>query len=307
MNLFSNPRWIDKDLLQLTTLDEIPETKILEIRDRLKTVSSDKPLVSVIIAAWNEEVNIVQCLNSLSKSKTDIPFEIIVVNNNSADRTQLVLDKLGIKSFFQPMQGVGPSRQLGQKHAAGKYILSADADCLYPEKWIDKMTRTLMKEGNVFVYGRFSYISDKNHSRFKLTLYEFFRDIMSEMRHFKRPYLNAYGISLGYIKEYGDKEGYLDKHMRGFDGRLCFDIMKYGKVAILRSQRAWTGTRAIERDGSFSTAIMKRILRELARFDNYFKKPEAHDTKKSQNADYSIKNSLDTIKKKYNPLRFFKK
>ncbi|HEY8936868.1 MAG TPA: glycosyltransferase, partial [Cyclobacteriaceae bacterium] len=66
MNLFSNPRWIDKDLLQLTTLDEIPETKILEIRDRLKTVSSDKPLVSVIIAAWNEEVNIVQCLNSLS-------------------------------------------------------------------------------------------------------------------------------------------------------------------------------------------------------------------------------------------------
>ena len=307
MNLFSNPRWIDKDLLQLTTLDEIPETKILEIRDRLKAVSSDKPVVSVIIAAWNEEVNIVQCLNSLSRSKTDIPFEIIVVNNNSTDRTQLVLDKLGVKSFFQPMQGVGPSRQLGQKHAAGKYILSADADCLYPEKWIDQMTKTLMKEGNVFVYGRFSYISDKNHSRFKLTLYEFFRDIMSEMRHFKRPYLNAYGISLGYIKEYGDKEGYLDKHMRGFDGRLCFDIMKYGKVAILRSQRAWTGTRAIERDGSFSTAIMKRILRELARFDNYFKKPEAHDTKKSQNADYSIKNSLDTIKKKYNPLRFFKK
>jgi len=307
MNLFSNPRWIDKDLLQLTTLDEIPETKILDIRDRLKAVSSDQPVVSVIIAAWNEEVNIVQCLNSLSRNKTDIPFEIIVVNNNSTDRTQLVLDKLGVKSFFQPMQGVGPSRQLGQKHAAGKYILSADADCLYPEKWIDKMTKTLMKEGNVFVYGRFSYISDKNHSRFKLTLYEFFRDIMSEMRHFKRPYLNAYGISLGYIKEYGDKEGYLDKHMRGFDGRLCFDIMKYGKVAILRSQRAWTGTRAIERDGSFSTAIMKRILRELARFDNYFKKPEAHDTKKSQNADYSIKNSLDTIKKKYNPLRFFKK
>jgi glycosyltransferase involved in cell wall biosynthesis len=307
MNLFSNPRWIDKDLLQLTTLDEIPETKILDIRDRLKAVSSDTPVVSVIIAAWNEEVNIVQCLNSLSRSKTTIPFEIIVVNNNSTDRTQLVLDKLGVKSFFQPMQGVGPSRQLGQKHAAGKYILSADADCLYPEKWIDQMTKMLMKEGNVFVYGRFSYISDKNHSRFKLTLYEFFRDIMSEMRHFKRPYLNAYGISLGYIKEYGDKEGYLDKHMRGFDGRLCFDIMKYGKVAILRSQRAWTGTRAIERDGSFSTAIMKRILRELARFDHYFKKPEAHDTKTSQNADYSIKNSLDTLKKKYNPLRFFKK
>jgi hypothetical protein len=171
------------------------------------------------------------------------------------------------------------------------------------------MTKTLMKEGNSFVYGRFSYLSDKNNSRLKLTVYEFARDVMSEFRHMKRPYLNAYGISLGYIKENGEKEGYLDKHMRGFDGRLCFDMMKYGKVAIIRSgkAKAWTGTRAIERDGSFFTAVMKRVLREFARFDNYFTKAKPHDTKTSQNADYSIKNSIKTIKEKYNPFQGSKK
>jgi len=309
MNLFRNPGWINSELLSYTRLDDIPDAKIDEIKSRLKNTISDKPLVTVIIAAWNEELNLISCLDSLSKNKTDFPFDIIVVNNNSTDRTQQVLDRLGVQSYFQPLQGVGPSRQLGQQHAKGKYILSADADCVYPSKWIDMMTKKLTEEGTVFVYGRFSYLSDQNHSRFKLSIYEWARDLMSELRHVKRPYLNAYGISLGYIKEYGEKEGYLNKHMRGFDGRLCFDLMKYGKVAIIRSAeaRAWTGTRAIERDGSFFTASMKRVLREFARFDNYFTKAKPHNTKESQNADYSIKNSIKTIKEKYNPFQGSKK
>src|SRR5689334_18911537 len=137
MNLFNNPEWIDNELLGYTKLDEIPDSKIEEIRLRLKNVISENPLVTVIIAAWNEELNLVQCLNSLSKNVASVPFDIIVVNNNSTDRTQEVLDKLGVQSYFQPMQGVGPSRQLGQQHAKGKYILSADADCLYPSQWIE--------------------------------------------------------------------------------------------------------------------------------------------------------------------------
>jgi glycosyltransferase involved in cell wall biosynthesis len=309
MNLFRNPKWIDNELLGYTRLEEFPDSRIEEIRVRLRNAMSTNPVVTVIIAAWNEEVNIIQCLNSLSRSKTDIPFDIIVINNNSTDRTQQVLDKLGVQSYLQPMQGVGPSRQLGQQHAKGKYILSADADCLYPADWIDMMTKALMKEGNVFVYGRFSYLSDKNHTRLKLTFYELLRDLMSELRHVKRPHLNAYGISLGYIKEYGVKEGYLNKHQRGFDGRLCFDLMKYGKVAIIRSSsaRAWTGTRAIERDGSFFVASLKRVLREFARLGDYFSKAAPHNTKDSQNADYSIENSIKTIKKKYNPFQKSKK
>lgn len=309
MNLFRNPGWIDQELQQYTNLDAIPAARIEQIRQRLKQVLSPEPVVTVIIAAWNEELNLIKCLDSLSKSKTDLPFDIIVVNNNSTDRTQQVLDQLGVVSLFQPMQGVGPSRELGQRHAKGKYILSADADCVYPERWIDMMTRTLMKEGVVFVYGRFSYISDPKHSRFQLSFYEFVRDVLSEIRHFKRPHLNTYGISLGYIRELGLKEGHLNKNMRGFDGRLCFDMMKHGKVAVVRSAaaKAWTGTRAIERDGSFSQAIIKRVLREFARIEDYFTKPKAHDTKQSTNADYSVKGSVDKIKKKLNPFHTEKK
>jgi hypothetical protein len=254
-------------------------------------------------------VNIIRCLDSLSRSRTDIPLEIIVINNNSTDRTQQVLDQLGVTSFIQPAQGVGPSRELGQRMAKGKYILSADADCVYPERWIHIMTKELMKKGNVLVYGRFSYLSDHSHSRLKLFLFETVRDIMSEIRNIKRPYLNTYGISLGYIRELGLQEGHLDKNMRGFDGRLCFDLMKHGKVQMVRSAKAkaWTGTRALERDGNFGQAIMKRILRELARIEDYFTKAQPHDTKHSTNRDYSTKSSWDTLKRKFNPFRYRKK
>jgi glycosyltransferase involved in cell wall biosynthesis len=309
MNLFNNPVWIDQDLLRCNSLEEIPAERLEAIRQRLKQVVSQEPVVTVIIAAWNEELNIVKCLDSLSKSVTDLPFDILVVNNNSTDRTQKVLDQLGVTSLFQPTQGVGPSRELGQQNAKGKYILSADADCVYPARWIDKMTKTLMQDGVVFVYGRFNYISDAKHSRFKLSVYEMFRDILSEFRHFKRPHLNTYGISLGYIRELGLKEGHLNKNMRGFDGRLCFDMMKYGKVAVVRSSAAiaWTGTRAIERDGNFRQAITKRVLREFARIEDYFTRPKDHDTKHSTNADYSVKGSVDKIKKKLNPFNTEKK
>jgi glycosyltransferase involved in cell wall biosynthesis len=309
MNLFKNPNWIDQELLKATRLEDISEDKFAQLRNRLKRVVSTSPVVSVVIAAWNEEVNIVKCLDSLAKNKTDLTFEIIVINNNSTDRTQEVLDKIGVTSYIQPEQGVGPSRELGQHKAKGKYILSADADCVYPSRWIDIMTRALMEEGNVFVYGRFSYISDERHPRWQLFLYEKIRDLMSEIRHIRRPYLNTYGISLGYVRELGIREGHVDKNIRGFDGRLCFDLMKYGKVVAIRSSKAkaWTGTRALDRDGSFKDAVVKRVLREFARLDDYFTRPKAHDTKQSQNRDYSVKKSVETIKKKYNPFRFLRK
>jgi glycosyltransferase involved in cell wall biosynthesis len=309
MAIFRNPAWINRALLEAESLDHIPAATLAQIGDRIRAHVSFAPEVSVVISAWNEELNIVRCLDSLSRSQTNVPFEIIVVNNNSTDRTQEVLDAIGIPNYFQPVQGVGPSRELGQRMAKGRYVLSADADCIYPARWIDIMTRTLMTPGTVFVYGRFSYLSNKDQSRWQLFLYEKARDLMSEIRHLKRPYLNSYGISLGYVRELGLKEGHVEKNVRGFDGRLCFDMMKYGKVRMVRSSRAkaWTGTRALTRDGSFSQAILKRVLKEFARFEDYLTRPRDHNTKDSPNRDYSIRKSVESIKKKFNPWRFFKK
>src|SRR5690606_8970082 len=148
-------------------------------------------------------------ISSLSKISTDIPFEINVVNNNSTDNTQRTIDSLNVRSLYEPVPGCGPARQLGQENARGKYILLADADCIYPTCWIDEMMQKLSLKGVVCVYGRYSFIEEVGYPRWKLFMLEKLKDVIAEIRHYKRPYLNAYGISMGYVREHGLRVGYV--------------------------------------------------------------------------------------------------
>ena len=144
--------------MQYQRLSDVPTSFIDEINLNLDQVqTSGTPLATIIIAAWNEEVNILRCLYSLSKNKTQYPFDILVVNNNSTDRTQETLDRVHVKSLFQIKQGCGPARQMGQEQAKGEYILLADADCIYPTTWIETMVGALKMENTVCVYGRYSF------------------------------------------------------------------------------------------------------------------------------------------------------
>ncbi len=274
MNILHNPRWIEAFNFDYKTFDEIPSEVFAKINQDLDKVQSKNPLVSILISAWNEEINILRCVASLSKMQTDIPFEIIVINNNSTDRTQDTLDHLHIKSLFEKTQGCGPARQFGQENANGKYILLADADCLYPPYWVEDMIKVLQKPGVVCVYGRYSFISEPGFPRWKLAMLETLKDIITEVRHINRPYYNAYGISMGFIKEYSLKVGFIKTRFWGDDGKMCLDLMQFGKVKQVRSNRArpWTGPRTLERSGTFSQALAARIKKEVKRFGKHFSK-----------------------------------
>jgi len=279
------PTWVKELNFSYATFQAVPASFFEELNSRLDQIQSKTPLVSVVIAAYNEEVNVLRCINSLSFSKTDIPFEIIVVNNNSADGTQQSLDSMHIKRLFQPIQGCGPARQLAQESALGKYILLADADCLYPPQWIEEMMKVLQQDHVACVYGRYSFIPEKGFSRMQLYMLEKMKDAIAELRHVKRPYLNAFGISMGYVKAYGLAEGFIMHNTRGDDGRLAFDLMKHGDIKQVKAMEArpWTAPRTLQRDGTFYKAITNRVVIELKRALTLFKKEKPHDTKKSSN------------------------
>jgi len=285
MNILSNPKWLQEFQFPYQGFEAIPEAIFSSVNDDLDRMQTDAPLVSIIIAAWNEEVNILRCIASLSKTKTTIPLEIIVVNNNSTDNTAQTLEQLHVKTFFQGIQGWGPARQKGMEKAKGKYILLADADCYYPENWVNEMVAALQKDGVACVYGRYAFISEPGYPRWKLFLLEKMKDVIAEVRHFKRPYLNAYGMSMGFCREYGMKIGFVMHKIRGEDGRMCFDLMQYGKVIQVKSGKAvvWTNPRSIQQDGSFTRAVGNRIVREIKRFSSMFVPRRPHDTKTSTN------------------------
>lgn len=267
-----NPAWIDQFLYPYEKYEEIGPAVFSAVNKDLDRVQSKEPLVSVVVIAWNEEINILRCVASLSKMVTAIPFEIIVVNNNSKDKTQQTIDQLHVKSFNELTQGAGPARQKGQENALGKYILTADADCFYPEVWVDEMMRVLTQKDVVCVYGRYSFIGEPGFPRWKLRILEKLKDAMAEIRHVKQPYFNTFGISMGYVKEFGLKIGFIKINRRGEDGQLCMDLMRYGKIRQVKSRKArvWTGVRTLSQNGSFYNIVISRIKEDLKRFKYNF-------------------------------------
>ncbi len=93
-----------------------------------------EPTLSVIIPAWNEEKYIGRAIASLKRAAAVYErerggvAEIIVVDNNSSDRTADVARQHGARVVFEPVNNIGKARNAGARTARGKYIAFCDAD-----------------------------------------------------------------------------------------------------------------------------------------------------------------------------------
>lgn len=82
--------------------------------------------VSLILPAYNEEENITQALNSFSRLK--IIDQIIVVDNNSKDKTAVLAKRKGVTVVKEKKQGYGFALRKGLSTATGDYIALAEPD-----------------------------------------------------------------------------------------------------------------------------------------------------------------------------------
>ena len=51
-----------------------------------------KPILTVVIAVYNQDKYIGRCLRSVLNQKFDLPYEIIAVNDGSTDKTKYALE-----------------------------------------------------------------------------------------------------------------------------------------------------------------------------------------------------------------------
>ncbi len=100
-----------------------------------------RPYVSVVIPAYNEELWLERCVSALQRQQTEISFEIIVVDNNSTDGTAEVARRLGVRYVFEPRQGLTFARQAGEAAALGEIVAHTDADSEAPPDWIERIAR----------------------------------------------------------------------------------------------------------------------------------------------------------------------
>lgn len=119
-----------------------------------------KPLVSVIIPAYNVAPYIYHCLSSVS-SQTYESIEIIVVNDGSTDDTYSICigftsvdDRLKIVN--QKNFGLVAARKAGLSVASGELILNVDGDDWLPSNAISLLVAASMSHQSDLVIGSFN-------------------------------------------------------------------------------------------------------------------------------------------------------
>ena len=107
----------------------------------IETPSADdqRPFVSIIIPAYNEEARLPESLAliaAFAQSQT-YPVEAIVVDNNSKDRTHAIVEAFAAEApYVRPLvegtQGKGAAVRTGMLAARGEYRFICDADLSMP-------------------------------------------------------------------------------------------------------------------------------------------------------------------------------
>lgn len=286
MSLFSLPGWVKSNLFSNKKFDDLTPAELESLRTRISLFKHSDPDVSVVVPVWNEQDNIFRTISSLTASTTKYKTELILINNNSGDNTQQVLDHLGTLNYFQEKQGTPYARQMGLDKAKGKYFLCADADTLYPPQWIDLMVEPMARDQNVTgVYGRYSFIPPAGSSRFGLWFYEQITAMIIRIRQNKREYLNVYGFNMGFITKVGQETGgfnvvgdrkYNDVKGADYqndaeDGRMARNLKTRGSLCLVTNPKArvFTSSRRLMDDGSIWQAFLNRVKHQLRIFKEF--------------------------------------
>lgn len=286
MGRFKIPKWLEQHLFTYQSINDIPKSQYEKIIKGLENFKSSDPEVSIVIPVWNEETNIYRTLSSISQIKTKYKCELLLVNNNSTDGTQKLIDDIGVRSVFEKEQGIANARSAGLKNAKGKYHLCADADTFYPPTWVDGMVEVLKEENVVCVYGKYSFVPPDSTGRIGLGFYELSSEMLFSLRKKNMEYINVLGFNFGFITELGRSiNGFnMEKPRKGEnlkdskdyvaaseDGMMAMRLMKFGNIKRVTSEkaRAWTGTRRLLKDGSLANAFKNRVKTQGGRIMEY--------------------------------------
>lgn len=197
--------------------------------------------VSVVIPAFNEERRIEHCLKSIL-NQTQKPYELIVVDNNSSDKTAEIAKSLGATVIFEPKKGIISARNAGFNAANGEIIARTDADTIVPSNWIETIINHFEKDPKLLAFSGPAIFGHKVFTPLvKLVVFETNKKI------FGHNFL--YGPNMALRKDVWEKvknSACLDDELVHEDFDLSIHIGQLGKVGFDNNLKVRTSARRMK-------------------------------------------------------------
>ncbi len=214
--------------------------------------------ISVIIPVYNEEKQILNCLESLGKQNFD-DFEVIIVDDGSTDKSYEEVKNLtriipNLQILRQNHKGPGAARNAGAKEAEGEILVFVDADMVFDEAFIENLIAPILAGKTKGTFSSAEYVLNwdnvwarcwninegweekKRHPINYPDKQKVFRAIL------KKEFKKAGGFTPGgYTDDYSlyDKLGYMSINARG----AIFYHENPSTLKEVYAQAKWTGKR----------------------------------------------------------------
>ncbi|MFA5831344.1 MAG: glycosyltransferase family 2 protein [Candidatus Paceibacterota bacterium] len=215
-----------------------------------------EPKITLAIPAYNEEKYIGTCLDHAIKNSDGGFFEILVIDNASADKTAEVAAKFpGVRVVREEKKGLTRARQRAFEEMRGDILAFVDADTQMPKGWCETVRDEFAKNGTLAALsGPYVYYDISKYQQFLVKLYW---------------YLLGFPVYfiLGYMVVGGNfaiRKSVLEK-MKGFDTAIEFygedtNVARrahaFGKVKFSAKFIMYTSGRRLAGQGMLTTSLL---------------------------------------------------
>jgi len=219
-------------------------------------MSNEKPLVSVIIPAYNIEKYIPKTLESVL-GQTYENIEIIVVNDGSKDGTGSVVENMlrnqsrfPYRVIHQQNQGVSVVRNVGIENAKGKYLKFLDGDDWLEPDAVQVLVETCEKYNCEIAFGGQNVVSSKGRVLYKYYETYVYDEGLKNPREVIRDFL----VGKSYISMNSSifLKSVVDKHEIRFTKGA-----KYGEDNEFISKFLYFSSKAYVLDKKFSSVVYR--------------------------------------------------
>ena len=117
-------------------------------------------MISFIICTYNREKYIYECLSRLAKNSEQTGWEIVLVNNNSTDKTAAECERFekdykpkNFRYFVETQQGLSFARNRGIAEAQGDWLVFLDDDAMVEPNYIANLRVHLSQHPETGAFG----------------------------------------------------------------------------------------------------------------------------------------------------------